>query len=174
MITIRATPPAPSLDSPVDHLAACHRRIEERLNTLERVAPHLRTRTAEALAAIQAVFWFFDSSGVHHTADEEESFFPRLAAHLTPEEQQFLDGLEIEHTAAEKLYDELKAHVANMASPPTEDDEIRYAAHAAALCEIYRQHIRNEDARFPVMAAKALSPADLEAIAGEMKQRRGL
>ena len=32
-----------TLDRPLEHLVACHRRIEERLRTLERVGDHLTT-----------------------------------------------------------------------------------------------------------------------------------
>ena len=173
MINITATP-VYTLDSPIDHLNACHRRIEERLNTLERVAPRLLSDSTEALAAIESVFRFFDSSGVNHTADEEKSFFPRLLPHITAEEQQFLEGLEIEHTRAESIYEELKIHVANMANPPAARDQIRYTELAAALCDLYRQHIQNEDARFPAIASRALSATDLDGISREMKQRREL
>ncbi len=174
MIQIHTAPPASSIESPVAHLAACHRRIEERLDTLERVAQHLRTRSGEALSAIQGVFWFFDSSGVNHTADEEESFFPRFTARLTPDEQQLLNTLKTEHTRAEAIYDDLKAHVAKMANPPSVADQHRYAELASALCSLYRQHIRNEDAHFPAIAQRTLSAEDLDAITLEMKQRRGL
>jgi hemerythrin-like domain-containing protein len=174
MITIRPNSPAATLDSPIDHLNACHRRIEERLDTLERAGPHLLTNTEEALAAIRAAFRFFDASGVHHTADEEESFFPRLAAHLTPEEHRFLENLQTEHNQAEAIYTELKTHVTNMATPPAEPDQERYTELATALCDLYRQHIRNEDARFPGIAARTLSATDIEAISHEMKHRRGL
>ena len=174
MISIHNTPATAAITSPIEHLHACHRRIEERLNTLERVAPHLLTRTDEALAALQAVFWFFDSSGVTHTADEEESFFPRLAGKLTPEESGFLEALELEHSRAEAIYDELKCCVAEFEKPPTEEDQKQYAELAGALCSLYRQHIRNEDARFAGLAARALTPDDLDAISKEMRQRRGL
>ena len=174
MINIRTAPPSATLDTPIDHLGACHRRIEERLQTLERVGPHLLDRTAEALTALQAVFWFFDSSGATHTADEEESFFPRLAAHLTPEEQQFLNDLELEHAQAESIYDALKSHVAQLTNPPAEAEVARYNDLARELCTLYRQHIKNEDARFPAIAARILTPADLDAISQEMKHRRNL
>jgi hemerythrin-like domain-containing protein len=174
MINIRSAPPSATLDTPIDHLGACHRRIEERLQTLERVGPHLLDRTAEALTALQAVFWFFDSSGATHTADEEESFFPRLAANLTPEEQQFLYELEREHAQADAIYDSLKTHVAQLTNPPTPAEVTRYNDLAAELCTLYRKHIKSEDARFPAIAARILTPADLDAISQEMKHRRNL
>ena len=174
MIQIRTAPPTVTLDTPIDHLNACHRRIEERLQTLERIGPNLADRTAEALTALQAVFWFFDSSGATHTADEEDSFFPRIAPHITPEEQQFINDLQVEHARAEAIYDELKRHVAALDSPPTPAQVDRYVQLAAELCSLYRQHIIHEDARFPAIAARTLSAADLEAISQEMKVRRGL
>jgi hemerythrin-like domain-containing protein len=174
MIHIGPAPPSSTLDSPIEHLNACHRRIEERLLTLERAGAALVQRPAEALAAIQAAFWFFDSSGANHTADEEDSLFPRLTPHLAPEDLQWLAALEAEHARAEALYDRLKAHVATLPPQPTPAQQDLYAELAAALCSLYRQHIQNEDSRFPLLASRALSPADLDAIAREMKLRRGI
>ena len=173
MINIHTSSPVATVGSPVDHLYACHRRIEERLATLERVGPHLLDRTEEALAALQAVFWFFDSSGIIHTADEEESFFPRVAASLTPAEQELVDTLQTQHQQAETLYDELKSFVHGLPSSPTPADQQHYLDLAARLCSLYRDHIRQEDAQFAGIAARALSPADLAAIGREMKMRRG-
>jgi len=65
-----------TLDAPLEHLMACHRRIEERLATLERAGAALESRRDEALGAIRAAFAFMDSNGAIHTRDEEESLFP--------------------------------------------------------------------------------------------------
>jgi hemerythrin-like domain-containing protein len=173
MISIRSGPLV-TLDTPVDHLDACHRRIEERLNTLERVGPHLCDRPAEAREALQAVFWFFDSSGVNHTADEEESFFPRLAGKMTPADREWLAALEADHLKAEALYDELKALVAALPESPRPADQAAYIDLAARLCALYRDHIRREDERFSDLSRQHLSEADLHRISVEMKQRRGL
>ena len=59
-----------AIDTPVEHLMACHRRIEDRLATLERAADHLRG---------------------DKPVDEEESLFPRVRPHLTPEELHYLN-----------------------------------------------------------------------------------
>jgi len=174
LIDIRPSAPAATLDSPIEHLNACHRRIEARLDTLERAGPHLLSNTAEALTAIRSALRFFDSSGKHHTEDEEASFFPRMAGRLSPDEQLWVEQLENEHARAEALYSELKQHIDNLPDPPIEAAQARYIELAAALCTLYRQHIRNEDARFPSIAARHLSAADLEGISREMKRRRGL
>lgn len=174
MISIRPHSPQPEVDSPVAHLQACHRRIEERLQTLERAGVHLLDRTEEARQAIQTVFWFFDSSGANHTADEEESFFPRLTLRCTPEERQYLAVLQEEHARADRIYDRLKLIVAGMGHPPTAAEQVAYLDSARELAALYRQHIHREDARFPEIAERTLNGEDLAAIHAEMKQRRGL
>jgi hemerythrin-like domain-containing protein len=173
MISIRSSPLV-TLDTPIDHLDACHRRIEERLNTLERVGPHLCDRPDEARAALQAVFWFFDSSGVTHTADEEESFFPRLIPKMSPADREWLAALEADHLHAESLYDRLKSLVANLPAQPGPAHQAAYIEAAAELCAHYRAHIRREDERFSPLSRQHLSDADLHRISVEMKQRRGL
>lgn len=65
-------------DAPLEHLMACHRRIEERLATFERAGEALVERREEALKAIRSAFAFMESNGAMRTWDEEESVFPRL------------------------------------------------------------------------------------------------
>jgi len=169
MINIQPGAPSATIDTPIEHLDACHRRIEARLQSLERIATAWPANPAEARAAILTVFRFFDTSGVHHTADEEESFFPRLSGRLDPGEAQFLDVLSHEHERAEGLYKELKVLIA---TEPI--DEARLAALISGFTSLYREHIRQEDSRFPAIARRYLSGPELDAIAAEMKHRRGL
>lgn len=166
--------PAATLDTPIAHLSACHRRIEERLCTLERAAPELCARTAEVMAVFQAVFWFFDSNGAHHTADEEESFFPRIVNRISPEEREFLQSLEAEHTRVEAVYDDLKEQVARLSAPPSPAEQAQLASSVEKLCALYRAHIASEEERLPAIASRSLSAAELSAISKEMKQRRGI
>jgi hypothetical protein len=79
--------PAPSFDEPLEMLAACHERIEDKLKVLERLAPHLEKSGCdpEAKSAAHAVLRYFDTSGVWHHQDEDEDFrscarAPRRAA----------------------------------------------------------------------------------------------
>ena len=68
---IRIGQPSATIDTPLEHLMACHRRIEERLTTLERAGERLREDRPAALEAILRSILFLDSSGVLHTRDEE-------------------------------------------------------------------------------------------------------
>jgi len=170
MIQIRtgqAAGESATLDSPLDHLMACHRRIEERLATLERAVAALSEKRDEALAAIHAAFRFMDSNGVIHTQDEEESIFPRLGS------SALIETLEAEHREAERIDADLRAAVTRVESDGgAAIDDCR--ASVAALCAIYRRHIEQEDTQFVPAARAALSPDSLAEISREMKKRRGL
>jgi len=165
-----------TLDRPLNHLVACHRRIEDRLATLELAASRLIDQPAEAIQAIQGCLRFFDTNGVMHTADEEDSLFPRLASGLSDEERVYLYGLKSQHIQAEAAYDALKRALANLRAAPrlTLHVVAGFSARVADLCAIYREHISSEDARLPALGARILSEADQAAIAAEMKRRRGL
>src|SRR5512146_117754 len=117
-----------TIDFPLEHLAACHRRIEERLGMLERAGGYFEEAPNDAFEAVDAAFRYFDSSGVLHTADEEESVFPRLRPRLSAEELAEVERLEQQHDEADAIYAELKK-VAG---------ELRHKPGDAALGETYR------------------------------------
>jgi hemerythrin-like domain-containing protein len=159
-----------TLDSPLDHLMACHRRIEERLATMERAAAHLDDRREEALTAFENAFRFMESSGALHTADEEESLFPRLAELVQPGERGYLEGLEHDHAEAERIYAELKEAVAAARSGGV--SRVTVEELAGKLAALYRRHIESEDRVLQAYAKEHLTPEHLAAIAAEMKKRR--
>lgn len=155
-----------TLSRPLDHLKACHRRIEERLDTLERVAAHIGTNRDEAVEALNRVFAFLDSSGALHTADEEESVFPRLTPKLERAEMSFVAGLEHDHTTAHQLYTELKRLAASEDfGPPFQGVIERLTAH-------YRKHIAKEDEVLDSLCREKLTPPELAEISQEMAARR--
>ena len=165
-----------TLDRPLEHLTACHRRIEQRLDTLERVADHLTDKRGEALEAMEACFRFFESNGILHTADEEESLFPRLQRGLSDAEQKFIVQLEDQHREADQLYAELKAIAAQLEDGQTVSGELqqRFRTASGRLAELYRSHIATEDRTLIALGRRVLSLAELAEISGEMKRRRGL
>jgi iron-sulfur cluster repair protein YtfE (RIC family) len=165
-----------TLDRPLEHLTACHRRIEERLGTLERVGAHLDGNSTEPLEAIASCFRFFDSNGVLHTADEEESVFPRLQPRLSDEERTFIGTLEDQHREADRLYSELKAIAVELQSglPASRELQQRYRTATSRLAELYRSHMAAEDVMLIALGQRVLSAPELAEISQEMKNRRGL
>lgn len=166
-ITSSSNQPArASLDQPLDHLLACHRRIEERLEILERAADHLANRRAEAVQAMENCFRFLDSNGVWHTEDEEQSVFPRLRGRINDQDARFLSDLEADHREAERTYRELKTRFQDAGAIEGIRELVR------CLCRHYRQHIAAEDAHLISLAREALGKSELAAISREMKARR--
>lgn len=165
-----------TLDQPLDHLVACHRRIEERLEILERAAEHLVDRREEAMEAIENCFRFLDSNGVWHTADEEESVFPRLRGKVKEQEDLFLRALEADHRKLEDTYEEVKTRhraLSEVASLNAEDVG-SFIEVVRRLCGLYREHIAAENDRLIRTAREILDTIQLSAISREMKVRRGL
>ena len=71
-IMIQIGAPSATIDSPIDHLMACHRRIEQRLDTLFNAADRIEIDRAGAQTAIQNSLRFMDTSGERHTEDEQQ------------------------------------------------------------------------------------------------------
>jgi hemerythrin-like domain-containing protein len=152
---------------------ACHRRIEQRLDTLLNAAGQIETDCAGALTAIQNSLRFMDTSGERHTEDEEASLFPRLRQKLSSEEISFLDSLEAQHVEAGSTYSELKEAALALAAEPSTDSIRRYRECADRLRSLYREHIRAEDEILTAMARRSLDAGELHEISREMRSRRG-
>lgn len=163
---------APSPDNVEEFLMACHRRIEQRLDALERAAGAVETSREEALAAFESAFRFLDSSGALHTEDEEDSVFPRLRARMEAGERIFLAELEHDHAEAGMIYRRLRTLVDRAARGDTDGQAIRGAVEE--LAALYRKHIASEDTALTESVRRLLTPSDREAIAAEMRARRAL
>jgi hemerythrin-like domain-containing protein len=71
---------------PIGMLGDCHRRIERFLNALLTVATSAKggPLTSEQQTALAASLRYFLEAAPKHTADEEESLFPRLTDSIIP------------------------------------------------------------------------------------------
>jgi hemerythrin-like domain-containing protein len=169
---------AHNFTDPTGLLSDCHRRVEMFLGTLEAVATVIdRLATEDARRALESALRYFAEAAPKHTADEEESLFPRLRRIHHPEiESAFsrLELLEEEHRWAAPLHAEVDRlgrqylSTGNLSSP--EVGEFRRSV--ASLAAMYKQHINVEDDLVFPLAARMLSDADKAAIAAEMAGRR--
>lgn len=178
-----AIDPTPVSD-PVQHLVACHERIEERLQTLERLLPHIRSaseeKRREAREALDNALKFLEVMGALHTQDEEESVFPRLLVKGGNDAElltELAEMLESQHRDKEGVLQKLMAHVKGFpASPelPSEMQENQLAALIDHLASLYRPHMMVENQRLIPLASEYLEASDLEEIRQEMRKRREL
>jgi hemerythrin-like domain-containing protein len=170
-----------SFTDPIGLLGDCHRRVERFLAVLIHVAEqaHGEPFTGERRTAWDTALRYFREAAPKHTADEEESLFPRLRAMDRSDVKALLarvDGLEQDHVRAAQAHAEIDrvglAWPANGRLSPEEAS--RLAALLAQLAELYRSHIAIEDTEVFPLAAEVLSVLDRQAIGGEMAVRRGL
>ena len=133
----------------------------------------------ETRSALETALRYFHEAAPKHTADEEESLFPRLRQLRSPEvENAFsrLDDLEGDHRWAEPLHakvEELgRKYLVDARLSEAEVAEFRAAV--AQLSAMYHRHIAVEDETLFPVAAKALSDGDKRAIAAEMAKRRAV
>ncbi len=99
--------PDSGFDDPIGMLKDCHRRIEHFLNILCIVAerPGDRSLTEEEQSAVKAALQYFHTGGEHHTADEEESLFPRLCGASEKSDMEVIERLERDHAHAAELHE---------------------------------------------------------------------
>ena len=133
----------------------------------------------ETKRALETALRYFHEAAPKHTADEEESLFPRLRELQSPEvETAFskLEELEGEHRWAEPLHGQVEslgmAYLTQEHLSPAQVDVFRSAV--TELSAMYKRHIAVEDGTLFPVAAKVLSEDDKQAIAKEMAKRRAV
>ena len=168
-------------DQPLGLLSDCHRRIEQFLDVLAKIA---ETSGGTALSdehrrAAEAALKYFDVAAPRHTQDEEQSLFPRLRGLDHPQVKAALEQiaeLEADHGRADALHQRAAAIFrAWLHSGPLSPDQHRELSEAlASLRAIYAGHIQIEDRTIFPLAAQVLDPGQLKALGAEMAERRGL
>src|ERR1019366_6077909 len=154
-----------------------HRRVEMFLGTLQAVAQVIDQSPAEETSrALASALRYFTQAAPKHTADEEESLFPRLRRLHDPEiESAFskLKQLEEDHRWAAPLHanvDRLVTQYLPTGSLSSSEVE-EFRKDVAHLASMYQQHIRVEESVVFPLAARMLSHAAKMAMAEEMAGR---
>jgi hemerythrin-like domain-containing protein len=166
-------------DEPLGLLSDCHRRIEHFLEVLTKMAN--QAAHAELIPAnrnaLEGAIKYFAVAAPRHTADEEDSLFPRLRNSHDPaaaEALAALDTLEQDHDEAEQHHaavdDLVRRWLADGNLSPADVDGLR--DRLARLQAIYGRHIAVEDQQIFPAAARVLDREQIEQIGGEMAARR--
>ena len=169
---------AHSFNDPTGLLSDCHRRMEMFLGSLVKVATLVdRSPSEETVRALQAALRYFSQAAPKHTADEEESLFPRLRGLQDPAVRSAfsaLDRLEKDHETVSHLHIEVERlgaryiETGNLSRAETE----AFRGAVGKLQDMYREHILLEDSTVFPLAARLLSDSEKSAIAQEMAGRR--
>jgi len=163
---------------PTGLLSDCHRRIVMFMDTLQAAANVVdRPATEDVRRALESALHYFSQAAPKHTADEEESLFPRLRQITNPEVTSAFDKLgelEEEHRWANPLHAEVeRLGVKYLSEGRLSSQEVeRFRAAIRDLRSMYERHIGIEDGIVFPLAARLLSEQEKSAIAQEMAGRR--
>jgi hemerythrin-like domain-containing protein len=167
--------PDSGFDDPIGMLKDCHRRIESFLGILCVAVDRAQGRslTGEERDAVEAALQYFRTGGQRHTADEEESLFPRLRKSDATSFAE-IDRLEGDHreandlhSSAERLY---SAWIESGGLGPA--DTRLLLSETARLKQLYSDHIQVEETVVFARAAQALDQQTIAAIGTEFRLRR--
>jgi hemerythrin-like domain-containing protein len=179
-VTLGAKPEL-DFDKPIGLLSDCHRRIERFLDILLKVTAAGRGQalTSEHRTALQTALRYFAVAAPKHTADEEQSLFPRLRADSDPRAHAALarmDALEADHRVADEGHAEVDrlGRLWLEKNELAEADSTRLYDQLSALKSLYAHHIELEEKEVFPVAEQVLGGAKIRDIGREMAERRGL
>ena len=172
--------PSPTFAQPLELLSDCHRRVESFLRALLVVTEQANGGALDARhrEALETALRYFREAAPRHTADEEESLFPRMREHggeLAREAMDKLAALEADHVRARRSHDIVEQlgneWLRNGTLSSAEVKEL--AGHLQELHGIYERHIAVEDNEIFPLARQVLDAGTLKKVGEEMAGRRG-
>ena len=168
------------VDDAIEHLTHCHQRIERSLVTVKNAVaalrltdPVLRTEGAAALDYELALLQLLTEL---HTQDEELSLFPRLQKNLSSAPtplSDLLPMLEAQHREKQAIFQELASCLRTLSSDGLKAEQglERLETLTAQLENVFGPHMALEDEQLMPKCRQYLTPADLDAMRQEMRQR---
>jgi hemerythrin-like domain-containing protein len=173
--------PDHGFDEPLGLLSDCHRRIEHFLRVLAVTTERFDGGpiSDRERAQLESALTYFATAAPRHTADEEESLFPRMEASGDADAAAVVTvirRLESDHDEANRHHAEVDRLVRQwLADGVLAEALVReLKQHLAALNGLYASHIAFEDREVFPAAARTLSAADIREIGLEMAVRRSI
>lgn len=173
MVNIPGNTNAPTFDSPLDMLHACHERIMDQCATLQKLLSHLPMHGCDIQAqqAAQAIMRYFDTAGKFHHQDEELDLFPLLRSCSNDEANELTHRLQDEHLYLDELWLRLRAQLQEIAEGKLASLERTLIADFSLA---YGRHIMLENTKLLPLSARLLNAQQLHTIGKNMAQRRGV
>jgi hemerythrin-like domain-containing protein len=169
------TSPTAGLDQPLEILEACHERVINHCEILQKLSNHLQKVGVDdqAKLASKNLLRYFESAAKNHHEDEEKNLFPMLQESMAGSDaiciNQIIIRLRNEHQILEKIWQEIKRPLELIASGK---EAVINQSNIRLLAKTYEQHITlEEDELFP-MAKRLLNEEQLKVMSHDMTQRR--
>jgi hemerythrin-like domain-containing protein len=164
---------APGFDRPLEVLEACHDRIANQCDTLDKLLAHLPAHGADAQAqqAARAVLAYFDTAAVHHHDDEERNLFPLLEQAGAPGACDLVEALTLEHDELALLWRRLRVALQQIGAGATNTLD---PALTTRFVGLNRSHLEFENTHVLPLARQVLAAADIERLGRAMAARRSV
>lgn len=166
---------------PIEMMKDCHRRIEHFLDVLRKVERRFGESELddEGRRALEASLNYFANFAPRHTADEEQSLFPRMRRRDDPDARAVmadLGRLEHDHRRCEACHAIVDGVVRDWLATGELNEVQRKRLRSALneLTNVYAAHIKIEEQRVFAVASQILSPEQVCSIGDEMRERRSL
>ncbi|GMW03161.1 MAG: hypothetical protein AMXMBFR84_42960 [Candidatus Hydrogenedentota bacterium] len=155
--------PLADFSEPIEMMKDCHRRIEHFLEVLREAERRFRKSdlNEEGRHALEASLNYFANFAPRHTADEEQSLFPRMRCSGNPDAREVmadLERLENDHRGCEELHSLVDRVVRSWLETGRLDDAQRERLRAALdeLEKAYAAQIQLEEGEVFVVAVRIL------------------
>lgn len=173
MLTIGSTPAAVTFEQPLAMLRACHGKILQQCDTLEKLAVHLRQHgnDQQAQQAARGILRYFDTAGQFHHLDEENDLFPAMRASEPAGLAELLRRLLHEHIGMLAAWQAVQTQLQGLVR---EEPVLLSDEGVADFVSRYRAHVALENAELLPWAAQLLSDEQQTKIGRAMAARRGV
>jgi hemerythrin-like domain-containing protein len=164
---------APTFDSPLNMLHACHDRIMDQCATLQKLLQHLPKNGCDTQAqqAAQGVLRYFDTAGQFHHQDEEVDLFPLLRATENADAAELIKRLLDDHQKMDAQWLTLRVQLQAIAEGKSTTLERSLIADFSLA---YGRHIMLENNQLLPLAAQLLSDQQQREMGINMAKRRGV
>jgi len=160
---------APDFSDPIGLLAACHGRITDNCELLQRMCDHQDGHGAdhELIAASKRVLRYFDDAAPLHHADEEQDLFPALAGEA--DLQSLMARLQTEHAEHDAMWQSLREDLSRIAAGHA---SASLTTHAVPFVRATLEHVVLENQHILPRAREVLDAETLLDIGNAMAKRR--
>lgn len=167
--------PAVGFDTPFEMLEACHERVQRTLALQGRLCEHLQAKGCDdaAQSAARDVLRYFDIAAPLHHEDEERHVFPALHGCPDPQVRAAVRRLQDEHLAMGERWALARTALLALADGRITAFSGAQEAALTAFSAGYAEHIDIEETLVYPAARAAMDSAALQAMALDMKRRRG-
>ena len=166
---------------PIGMLEDCHKRILYFLKTLVTLARTCKEQPLDhdRRISLEKALRYFREAAPKHTADEEESLFPRLRRIDTPQVREIfsrLDDLEADHRHADSQHLEVETIGRRwlLTGVLNFEDGARLTTVLESLSRLYDRHISLEETEIFSVARTILPDSAKQILGQEMAKRRGV